>query len=140
MNSILDLIKESHTSLLKQGSILINEEDHGKDIKILFFVEHAIKDGVILSNGLNRTISKQIMFSEIDKNFNVEKVGYAPYLDYRPASDSEIEKASDLINEDWIKEDLESRIIGFAAEKIVPKHLEEVKKENFTTLINLKSK
>jgi hypothetical protein len=67
------------------------------------------------------------MFSEIDKNFNVEKVGYAPYLDYRPASENEIEKVSGLIDEDWIKRDLESRIIGYAAEKIVPEHLGSVK-------------
>jgi len=127
MNSILDLIKESHLSLLKQGAILINEEDYGDEVKVLFFVEHAIKDGVVLPNGSNRTISKQIMFSEIDKNFNVEKVGYAPYLDYRPASENEIEKVGGLIDEDWIKRDLESRIIGFAAEKIVPEHLDGVK-------------
>ena len=126
MTSIIDLIKENYLSLLKQGTILINEEDLGNEIKVLFFIEHAIKDGVTLPNGSNRTISKQILFSEIDKDFNVEKVGYAPYLDYRPANSSEIEKSKSLMNQDWIKRDLEGRIIGFAAEKIVPEHLKSV--------------
>jgi superfamily II DNA or RNA helicase len=128
MYAITDLIKEKYLSLLKQGTTLINEEDLSTDPKVLFFIEHSIKDGVVLPNGSGRIVSKQIMFSEINKEYNVEKVGYAPYLDYRAASESEIQSIINVFEEDWIKTDLEQKIIRFAAEKIVPEHLDQVTK------------
>ena len=107
-----DLIKEKYSDLLRKGSILINEDDYSKDIKILFFLEQELKDGIILSNGSNRTISKQIIFSEIDKNYKVEEVGFAPYLDYRPATDNEIENLKKISpSNNNLKK------IGWAAEK-----------------------
>ena len=132
MTAIIDLIKEDYKSLLKQGTILVNEEDYGQDIKVLFFVEHSIKDGS------SKAISKQILFSEIDKDFNVERVGYAPYLDYRPAEPSEINNAQGVINQDWLTKDLESKIISFAAENMVPKHLEIVTNQRETYVTKAK--
>ena len=128
MQAITDLIKEKYLSLLKQGTVLVNEEDESSEIKVLFFVEHSIQDGVTLPNGNNRTISKQVLFAEIDNHFNVERVGYAPYLDYRPATENEINKVDDDINQSWVTSGLESKIVGYAAEKIVPEHLNSVEK------------
>jgi hypothetical protein len=54
--------------------------------------------------------------------------GYAPYLDYRPASPEELAVLSPkLESETWLNGDLESAAVGHAIASLVPKHLEEVR-------------
>ena len=38
----IDLVLELYRALLKQGSILVNEKDMGEEIRVLFYLEHAI--------------------------------------------------------------------------------------------------
>jgi RNase H-fold protein (predicted Holliday junction resolvase) len=67
-------------------------------------------------------------FVELDKKGNVCMAGYAPYLDYRPISEDENKSITTYLDEAWLKEDLESKVVSFAVSTMVPKHLDRVKR------------
>jgi superfamily II DNA or RNA helicase len=128
LDSVTDLILERYRNLLKQGTILVDPQDHGNKIRALFYLEHTIQDARINKGGSQRTVSRRVQFSEINQTGGIHNAGYAPYLDYRPATDEEQRLIKSLLEEDWLRrEDLETRVLEFAVENMVPGHLEEVK-------------
>ena len=54
----LDLTLERGRGLLQRGAFLVDERDPGGGIRVLFTLEHAIRDGSRLPNGEGRTISR----------------------------------------------------------------------------------
>jgi hypothetical protein len=84
------LIRERNVDVMKRGSIFIDESDFGKDARLLFYIEDAVQDGIVLKSGNRRTISKHIHFVEIKENGSASNAGYAPYLDYRAANEAEV--------------------------------------------------
>lgn len=128
LEAVIDLIREQNVDVLKRGSILIDENDPSENARLLFYIENAIQDGTILENGARRIVSKQLQFVELDENSNAKNAGYAPYLDYRPATESESEAIHDFAKtQSWLTDGVEDRAVGYAIEHIVPKHYSEVK-------------
>lgn len=135
LDSTIDLILERYSSVLKQGSVLVDDVDETETPRILFFVEHTIQDARIMKNGKNRVVSKRILFVEVNEDGISQNAGYAPFMNYRPLDDEEKPLVADLFKQEWLKDDLESRVDEFAVEHVVPKHLKEVSKqiEEWTT-------
>ena len=48
-------------------------------------------------------------------------------IDYRPSTDGERLLLGGLLEEQWVKEDLQARAISYAAAELVPRHFEEVR-------------
>ncbi len=130
LDATLDLVLEQHRPLLKQGTVLVDPNATDEQIRVLFYLEHAIQDGRTLKDGNRQTVSRQMQFVEIYKDGTVKTPGYAPYLDYRAITDEEQSQVSTLREAEWLRngEELESRIIAYAAEHLIPQHLDEVKK------------
>lgn len=128
LDATLDAILEGNRSLLKQGAVLVDPNEQNIDVRVLFYLEHAIQDGRINSDGIRRKISQELQFVEIDSKKNIRNPGYAPYLDYRPLVETERPRVLHLLEQHWLKEDLESRIKDYAVENLIPEHLERVKK------------
>ena len=129
LESATDLILERYRNLLKQGAILIDPQDQGDNIRTLFCLEHTIQDARLNRDGSQRTVSRRVQFAEIDETGVVRNAGYAPYLDYRPATEAEQNQIVPFLKEEWLRrEDLETRIVKFAVEEMVPAHLKEVKR------------
>jgi hypothetical protein len=63
----------------------------------------------------------------IDRDDNVRSAGYAPYLDYRPVTPEELAAIQPLLDEEWLKRDLEERAIEYAISELVPRHVQEVR-------------
>ena len=60
----------------------------------------------------------------------VQAGGYAPYLDYRPATPEELAQIEDALAAEWLSGDgLEARAIGYAVEHLVPRHLARVREQ-----------
>ena len=127
LDTCIDLILEKYRDLLKQGAILIDETDASEDIRALFYLEHTIQDGRTTESGVRRAVSRQLQFVAIDRNDNVRSAGYAPYLDYRPATAEEIEAIQPLLDEDWLTRNLEERAIEYAISELVPRHVQEIR-------------
>ena len=133
LDATLDLTLERHRDLLRRGSILVDDRDSGTVPRVLFYLEHAIQDASVISNGDRRTISKQMLYVELDQAGGARHLHYAPYLDYRPLRDDE-PKVDALFSRpefSWITRDLEQKALGHAIAEVVPEHLKEVRDRRY---------
>lgn len=127
LDATIDLVLERHRDTLRQGAVLVDTTENGTEPRILFFLEHSITDGRKDSNKNPLTISRQLQFVEITRSGQMIAAGYAPYLDYTPATPEQLAAVQALFKEAWLGQNLEQRALGFAIQKIVPPHLEEVR-------------
>lgn len=141
LDATVDIVVERYRDLLKQGAVLVDENDPGDQPRALFYLEHSIQDARVEKSG-HRVVSKRLLFVEIDGTGNKKIAGYAPYLDYRPLTEEERTAASVLLsragreevsakpqalNLDWLLANPEQAALSFAIEEIVPGHFAEVK-------------
>lgn len=127
LDATVDVMLERFGSVLKEGAILIDEQDAGETMSLLFYLEHAVRDGRSGKGGEPRVISQKLQFVLLDEKGEARDGGAAPYLDCRPTSDEERSVLAETLNSPWLQEDLERRAQAFAISQIVPRHLEEVK-------------
>jgi SNF2 family DNA or RNA helicase len=129
LDATLDLTLERHRDLLRRGTVLVDERDFGTSPRVLFYLEHAIQDASPGNEGQRRTISKQMLYVEMDAAGNARHLHYAPYLDYRPLGEGEpnIETLLARPEASWITRDLEKKALGHAIANVVPLHLGEVR-------------
>jgi superfamily II DNA or RNA helicase len=124
MDSVIDLILERYRHLLRSGAYLVDPNDPGEDLRALFYLEHAILAG----GDSRRAISRQMQFVEIDPQLNTHIAGPAPFLDYEPLQEQYRQVVEGQVRQaSWLKDDLESRIVEYAVQQLVPAHLGEVK-------------
>jgi SNF2 family DNA or RNA helicase len=45
LDATLDLILERYRDLMKQGAVLVDEDDPGETVRVLFYLQHSIQDG-----------------------------------------------------------------------------------------------
>ena len=130
LDATLDLILERNRDLLRRGTVLVDERDPGTDPRVLFYIEHALRDASLTRSGERRVISKQMLYVELEKNLEARHLHYAPYLDYRPLNPEEptIEEFFELPELSWINRELEQKAQGYAISTVVPEHLNEVRK------------
>ena len=129
LDAVIDLTLERHRDLLKRGAVLVDERDMGTQPRVLFYLEHAIQDASVTRSGDRRVISKRMLYVELDEGGVTRHVHYAPYLDYRPLTDSDpdIESILDRPECAWLGRDMESKAQGYAVANVVPEHLKEVR-------------
>jgi superfamily II DNA or RNA helicase len=129
LDATLDLVLERHRDLLRRGAVLVDEEDAGDDPRTLFYLEHAVQDGVEEREGGQRVISKRLQFVEIGAKGKVASPGPAPYLDYRPLEEGERTLISEILDSSHLGEDAESAVMGYAVRTLVPEHVSEIKRQ-----------
>ncbi|MBA3352351.1 MAG: DUF3883 domain-containing protein [Blastocatellia bacterium] len=129
LDATLDLTLERHRDLLRRGAVLVDESDPGTKPRILFYLEHAIQDASVVRSGERRTVSKQMLYVEIDAEGHAKHLHYAPYLDYRPLAPDESSPEVLLQRPEcsWITREIEQKAFTHAIAHVVPGHLEEVK-------------
>ena len=130
LEATIDLTLERHQDLLRRGAVLVDETDRGTQPRVLFYLEHAIQDAAVVATGERRTVSKRMLYVEIDAQGLARHLHYAPYLDYRPLAEREpgIDAILGRLECAWIGRDLESRAMAHAVGTVVPEHLAEVRK------------
>jgi hypothetical protein len=129
LDATLDLTLERHRNLLRRGTVLVDERDPGTTPRVLFYLEHALQDASTTRSGERRTISKQLLYVELNAAGEACHLHYAPYLDYRPLHSNELDV--DLLLSHpacaWITRDLEQKAVAHAIAQVVPQHLQEVR-------------
>ncbi len=124
MQSTTDLILSAHRGKLKQGAVLVDPNDDGTEPKILFMVDHSVREG----NGDQiRVASRRLQFVEIDQQSNAFHAGWAPHLDLQPIDDYDLKLVGDTISAPWISSNLEDVVLNHATQHLVPEHYQEVK-------------
>jgi hypothetical protein len=127
MDAVTDMVLENYRGLLRQGAMLLDPSDQGKELRVLYYLEHAIQDSRTTAGGERRVISKQMQFVEINAQGEARSAGSAPFLDYQPLGSDLKPLIVPLLSADWLRGDLESNIRAYAAQHLVPQHLGEVK-------------
>ncbi len=129
LDAVLDLTLERDRDLLKRGTLLVDERDFGTTPRVLFFLEHAIQDASVLRTGERRTISRRMLYVEMDEDGNTRNPHSAPYLDYRPLAEAEPGMAELLARPEcaWIARSLEQKAQSHAIAHVVPEHIAEVR-------------
>ena len=120
---------------LKQGCVLVDDMDPGREPRLLLYIEDSVLDGTALADGTNRTVSKEFRFVEVSAAGEARNAGYAPYLDYRGPRPSEMAAARAVTGaQQWLEGDIEKRAVDYAIREIVPAHLREVRERRLTQI------
>jgi len=127
LESVISLIREQYDHLMKRGAILVDDTDPSEDITALFLLEHSVQDGRPTATGKPHIISERLQFATIDSKGEATNAGIAPHLNFRPADPAEIALAQSLLNEDWLRRDLEKTAVRFATVELAQRHVSEVK-------------
>jgi hypothetical protein len=129
LDATLDLTLERHRDLLRRGTVLVDDRDLGTAPRVLFYLEHALQDASSTRSGERRTISKQLLYVELNVAGEACHLHYAPYLDYRPLHPNELDVDRLLSHPAcaWITRDLEQKAVAHAIAQVVPQHLQEVR-------------
>jgi superfamily II DNA or RNA helicase len=123
MHSVVDIVLEQHRNKLKQGAVLIDPNDNSVTPKLLFMLDHCVKEG----GEADRVISRRLQFVEIDQAGNATNAGWAPHLDLHPIDAADHKLIEDVLGSSWITRDLETVALGHASSRMVPEHFAEVK-------------
>ncbi|GEM82442.1 helicase-related protein [Meiothermus hypogaeus] len=136
LEAVLDLTLERHRDLLKRGTVLVDERDSNTTPRVLFFLEHAIQDASLLPSGERRTISRRMLYVELDASGQARHLYYAPYLDYRPlrADEPALEAILEQPECAWITRELEQRAQAHAIATVVPEHVREVRERRLAQI------
>lgn len=127
LNAVLDVVLEQNRPMLRRGAILIDPTDRTGSPRVLFYLEHSIRDSVRSNAGEPRVISREMEFVEINEAGQAVSPGYAPYLDYRPATEHEILALGSELSRPWLLDGLEHRALTHAVERLVPEHLTRIR-------------
>ena len=120
---------DDHVDLLKRGAVLVDEGDDGTTPRLLFTLEHEVKDGRKGRHGSYNVVSQRLEFVEVGPDGEFKHAGAAPYLDYRGASEAERKLLNPEIESAWLRQSWEDLTNRFAVEHVAPKHLDEVRKQ-----------
>jgi superfamily II DNA or RNA helicase len=123
MQSVIDLVLEQHRNKLKQGAVLIDPNDDGLTPRLLFIIDHQVKEG----GNPDRVISRRLQFIETDPGGRTINAGWAPHLDLKPATADDLALVQDILSAQWITQNLEQLALVHASTKLAPEHFEEVK-------------
>ena len=127
LDGTIDLVVERYAGLLTQGAALVDESDLGEAPRVLVYLQHAIQDGRLDRGGNRRVVSKRFEFVEVDQDGGARSAGWAPYLDFRPATPVELELARPALDAGWVRDDLEARSLDHGVAQ-ARDHLEEVRR------------
>ncbi len=123
MQSVIDLTLEQHRSKLKQGTVLIDPNDDGLTPRLLFIIDHQVREG----GNPDRVISRRLQFVESDPEGRTVNAGWAPHLDLKPAGADDLALVQDILAAPWITQNLEQMALAHASTRLAPEHFDEVK-------------
>ena len=123
MQSVTDLVLEAHRNKLKQGAVLVDPADMGLTPKVMFIIDHSVKEGADPVH----VVSRRMQFVEIDPKGNAINAGWAPHLDLEPLAPADIALIEDVLASPWIAKDLEQLALAHASTHLVPEHFDEAR-------------
>ncbi len=123
MQSVTDLVMEQHRNKLKQGAVLVDPTDMGLLPKVMFIIDHCVKEGADSAH----VVSRRMQFVEIDQQGGTINAGWAPHLDLEPIAKADMALIEDVLSAPWITQNLEQQALAHASTHLVPEHFDEVR-------------
>lgn len=123
MQAVTDIVLEQHRNKLKQGALLVDPADMGLTPKMLFIIDHSVKEGTDPS----QVVSRRMQFIEIDPDGKAINAGWAPHLDLETFDPKDLLLVQDVFNAPWLTQNFEQLALHYASSQLVPEHFIEVK-------------
>ncbi|MCB1674419.1 MAG: DUF3883 domain-containing protein, partial [Pseudomonadales bacterium] len=123
MHATTDLILQAYRAKLKQGAVLVDPNDDSIEPKVLFMVDHTVRE----SSQSGEVASRRLQFVEINEQGKAINAGWAPHLDLQPIEDYDRKLVGDILQSHWLSHNLEALALNYASQKLVPEHYAEVK-------------
>jgi hypothetical protein len=123
MQSVTDIVLEQHRNKLKQGAVLVDPADPGLTPRVVFIIDHTVREG----RDPSLVVSRRMQFVELDPRGNAVNAGWAPHLDLQPISTEDCARIEDILNAPWLTQDLEPRALAHASASLAPMHFNEVR-------------
>jgi superfamily II DNA or RNA helicase len=130
MQSVTDLVLEAHRNKLKQGSVLVDPSDMGLTPRVMFIIDHVVKEGADAMH----VVSRRMQFVEIDPMGNAINAGWAPHLDLESLASGDRALVEGVLTAEWIAKDLEQVALAHASAQLVPEHFDEVRDRREKTI------
>jgi superfamily II DNA or RNA helicase len=128
LSALIDDILGKNQSLLKRGTIFIDDTGSGKNDRLLFYIEDILEDGRTDSAGRPVKASHRLHFIEIYKDGTAQSAGPAPYLDYSVPTPEEYSVLQNLLaSNSWWGQNAENLARDYAIQNLMPAHLKEIK-------------
>ena len=132
MHAVTDLVLEAHRGNLKQGAVLVDPNDDGLDPKVLFMIDHSLRQCVSEADEKPITISRRLQFVEINRQGQAINAGWAPHLDLQPIDDHDLNLIQDVLDAPWLNgeggsNNLDALALHHASTYLAPEHYQEVK-------------
>jgi len=136
LDAVIDLTLERNREILTRGTVLVDERDAGTSPRLCCYLDHEIKDASRTPSGERRTVSRRMLYIEIDEHGTCRHLHYAPYLDYRPLDATEPGIEAILARSEcaWIQKSLEEQALTYAVQSVAPEHLKEVSSQRLTLI------
>lgn len=123
MHSVTDLVLQVHRPKLKQGAILVDPNDDSTEPRVLFMVDHTIRE----AGGDANVVSRRLQFVETLESGEAINAGWAPHLDLQPIDEFDLNLIKDISESQWLNNNLENLALSHASQQLVPEHYDEVK-------------
>ena len=127
MQSVTDLVLEQHRNKLKQGAILVDPSDMGITPKVMFIIDHSVREGADPTH----VVSRRMQFVEIDPKGKAINAGWAPHLDMESIGSVDVALIQDVLAAPWLNgtdaQNLEQVALAHASTHLVPEHFDEVR-------------
>ncbi|MEY9185781.1 SNF2 family DNA or RNA helicase [Bradyrhizobium sp. USDA 326] len=134
LDAVVDVILERFQPLLSQGGVLVDDTDDGTDLRLLVYLEHAVRDGRTVKSLDPRIVSQRLQFIYLTEHGSAIDGGPAPYLDCRPIKPEERELITDDLGAPWFSGKVEDGALAYAVANLVPNHLAEVKRRRIAEI------
>lgn len=121
--AVTDLTLQQHRGALERGAVLVDPGDPGVVPRMLFILDHAVKEGADPS----RHASRRLQFVAIDPQGHATDAGWAPHLDWQPLPAADRACIEDILQAPWLSGDLQQLALAYASAHLAPAHFDEVR-------------
>ena len=140
LDSVVAVTLSRGIGCLRQGAILVDDDEAADTPRFLFWVESAIQDGTVLPDGTKKTVSRSVHFVEIDYDGTATDAGYAPYLDYRSPTPEELQHVEETCADElgWLAQGPDKIATDYAITQLLPEHIQEVRERTLSHVNKVK--
>ena len=126
MAAVTDLVLSSHRSLLKRGAVLVDPNDDSTQPRVLFMLDHTVRETTAPSGSSPRDVSRRLQFVEMGAAGQPTPAPFARHLDLVPITPAEATQVANVLGADWVTHHIEARALAYAVEHLVPEHTQEI--------------
>lgn len=120
MRAVVGSVLEKNSNLLRQGAVLVDPADEGKEPWMLFLLTHEVKSGD------GSVLSKRLQFVKVDSDGRSTFAGWAPHLDLEPLGEVEHHLLKETIETIRSRSGMEQSAVATAAGTLAEQHFREV--------------